>query len=326
VRSHQATSTRTATATWSVSNSDTKAVDILLGQANGLFTAGGSYAAGPSHGMLAVGDFNGDRAKDVAVANFVQPGTVTVLLGNGDGSLQPPVNYRAGRFPYGVTAGDFNDDGRADIAVANFYSKSVSVFLGKGDGSFNPKKDYAAGSFPHAVAVGDFDRDGKPDLVVANTTAFTASVLRGNGDGSFGAPQSYFACADPWSLRVADFNNDLFPDVVVANAVTPGAATILLNDGNWPPAPAPGARFPDSPWPASPLVGLEQQRPALVTPAPASTFLESSPAARTEEPTATAGDSEALSYDRPLPRHQAPIALSEWLADLIVEAQPVSPL
>ncbi len=43
---------------------------------------------------VAVGDFNGDRVEDLAVANFLS-GNVTVLLGNGDASFQGAENFGA---------------------------------------------------------------------------------------------------------------------------------------------------------------------------------------------------------------------------------------
>ena len=90
------------------------------------------------------GDFNGDGALDVAVADT--NGGMSVLLGNGNGTFQPAVNYAAGSDPIAVTVGDFNGDGKADLAVANDQGGSVSVLLGNGNGTFQAAVNYAAGS------------------------------------------------------------------------------------------------------------------------------------------------------------------------------------
>src|ERR1035438_9135914 len=53
------------------------------------------FDAGAGPKSVAVGDFNGDRKLDLALANGGS-GTVSVLLGNGDGTFRAAVNYRVG--------------------------------------------------------------------------------------------------------------------------------------------------------------------------------------------------------------------------------------
>ena len=67
---------------------------------------------------VAVGDFNGDGALDLVVANRFS-NNVSVLLGNGDGTFRTAVNYAAGSSPLSVAVGDFNGDGVLDLVVAN---------------------------------------------------------------------------------------------------------------------------------------------------------------------------------------------------------------
>src|SRR5688572_239886 len=75
-----------------------QAVDVLIGNGDGTFRPGGSYAvAGSAVRSVAVGDFNGDRKPDLAVADG-PANTVSVLRGNGDGSFQSPVSYPTGRY------------------------------------------------------------------------------------------------------------------------------------------------------------------------------------------------------------------------------------
>ncbi len=75
-----------------------------------------------------MGDFNGDGALDLVVANFGS-GNVSVLLGNGDGTFRAAVDYGAGSGPRSVAVGDFNGDGKVDLAVANGGSNNVSVLI-----------------------------------------------------------------------------------------------------------------------------------------------------------------------------------------------------
>ena len=59
------------------------------------FIARRDFGAGNRPYSVAVGDFNGDGAQDLAVANYFS-NNVSVLLGNGDGTFQAGVNFGAG--------------------------------------------------------------------------------------------------------------------------------------------------------------------------------------------------------------------------------------
>lgn len=64
-------------------NTGSSDVSVLLGTGDGAFAPapGSPFPAGAEPYGLAVGDLNGDRKDDLAVANF--SGTVSVLLNNG---------------------------------------------------------------------------------------------------------------------------------------------------------------------------------------------------------------------------------------------------
>jgi hypothetical protein len=197
-------------------------VRVLLGNGDGSFRPAVSYAAGGGPVSVAVGDFNGDDAPDLAVADAGDlqgnGAGVSVLLGNGDGSFQAARTFAAGLGPRSVAVGDFNGDGHLDLAVANYSGSNVSVLLGSGDGSFRPGVSYATGSRPVSVAVGDFNGDGHLDLAVANYSGDSVSVLLGSGDGTFQASPSYFAGTQPRSVAVGDFTGAGIPDLAVADA------------------------------------------------------------------------------------------------------------
>jgi hypothetical protein len=95
--------------------------------------------------LIAMGDFNGDGVKDLALVNGAD-NTVSILLGKSDGTFAPLVTYATGVGPLAVVAGDFNGDGNLDLAVTNAECSnyhgivtcsvnSVSILLGNGDGT-----------------------------------------------------------------------------------------------------------------------------------------------------------------------------------------------
>ncbi len=171
-----------------VANGGTQdSVSILLGNGDGTFQAPGVYASGGSSAAtIAVGDFNGDGAPDLAVANGCanynnlvcsSSGAVGVLLGNGDGTFQPAASYGSGGNQANwVTVADFDGDGQLDLAVSNLGSTSggsnagvLSLLAGNGDGTFQPASTYGTGgNYGASVTTKDFNGDGQPDLAVVN--------------------------------------------------------------------------------------------------------------------------------------------------------------
>jgi len=137
-----------------------------------------NYAVGSDPLSVAVGDFNADGRRDLAVANL-SSNSVSILLGTGPGrpSFGAPVNYAVGTAPSSVAIGFFNADFRPDLAVANVNSGNVSILLSNANGTFQPAVNYVAGTGPQSVAVGDFNADGRPDLAVANQASNNVSVL-----------------------------------------------------------------------------------------------------------------------------------------------------
>ena len=78
---------------------------------------------------VVVGDFNGDKIPDVAVAN-AGSNTVSILVGNGDGTFRPAQNFFiTGSAPRSIVVGDFDGDDRPDLAVANATSENVSILM-----------------------------------------------------------------------------------------------------------------------------------------------------------------------------------------------------
>jgi hypothetical protein len=219
-------------------------VGILLGRGDGTFLPYVDYTTHTASFSVVTGDFNGDGAPDLAVANQGS-NDVSVLLGNGDGTFQPAVNYAVGPDPWGMALGDFNGDGRADLAVANDNGNtgqgSLSILLGNGDGTFQDAIGVPTDTYPTELAVADFDGDGKEDIAVdtagpATNYNATVDVLLGNGDGSF-QPFAEFAIPGQGSFPVTfgiaagDLNGDGRPDIVVSDDTNGGAIVFLNTSG-----------------------------------------------------------------------------------------------
>src|SRR5262249_36996592 len=95
-------------------------VSVLLGLGNGDFQPPKTFTAGGGSAVsVAVGDYNGDGKKDLAVANHLNAGTVSIMRGTGTGRYRAPQVFAAGANPNAVAAGDFDADGRLDLAVTN---------------------------------------------------------------------------------------------------------------------------------------------------------------------------------------------------------------
>ncbi len=190
-------------------------LSVLLGNGDGTFSPAKTTPL--TTDVIALGDFNGDGALDLATPSTNN--SLSILLGNGDGTFSPVTASPAtGNAPGDIVAGDFNGDGKLDLAVSNSNGSTLTVLLGNGDGTFTPTASSpATGMFPFTLLVGDFNGDGKADLfVLANQGV--VSVLLGNGDGTFTSTNASLVEIDaPQSLAAGDFNGDGRTDVAAVD-------------------------------------------------------------------------------------------------------------
>ncbi|HEV2396701.1 MAG TPA: FG-GAP-like repeat-containing protein, partial [Candidatus Sulfotelmatobacter sp.] len=165
-------------------SSDT--VQILLGNGDGTFTLGASYAIGPVSQSIVAADLRKNGKTDLAVA-ALEGGAIAVLLGNGDGTFEQPVLYGI-LDPMAVAVGDMNGDGISDLVAirADASNGLVYIFPGSGYGTFrSPEIFYPVGQFPRDLALADFNGDHQLDVTVADQSGYKEYVLLNTGHVSF---------------------------------------------------------------------------------------------------------------------------------------------
>jgi hypothetical protein len=143
--------------------------------------------AGQQPGWTTIGDFDGDGALDVAIAN---PGArrASVLFGDGRGGVRTAEIAPAGRSPNSIASGDFDGDGDLDVAGINALEGSISIFENQ-NGTLAPGRVVANVDTADALRAADLDGDGKLDLAYlqAPNNVCTLVALYGDGHGGFAA-------------------------------------------------------------------------------------------------------------------------------------------
>jgi FG-GAP-like repeat len=200
-------------------------VSVLLGTSTGTFGTTTDFpVAGDTPTSLAVGDFNGDGRRDLAIAGG-GGNRVSILLGAGDGTFGEATHFATGPFPSSVAVGDFNGDGNQDLVTADEEGDGASVLLGTGAGTFGAAVTYPSGDGPESVTVGDFNGDRRQDLASANHLSNDVVVRLGSGTGTFGGSYRLAVGSRPTALTAGDVNGDLVDDLAVANG---GAGTVSI--------------------------------------------------------------------------------------------------
>ncbi len=159
--------------------------DILLGNGDGTFTPGDSYAIGSDPQSVAVADFNGDHILDLAIAD-AESGDIDILLGNGDGTFRQGPVISGLAFPGAIQKGDFNGDGKVDLVfLTGVHSTVLNVLLGNGDGTFRPAMTFPLPGESAAIAIADFNGDHRNDIAVADYLGNAVLTLLNTGVLSF---------------------------------------------------------------------------------------------------------------------------------------------
>ena len=194
-----------------------------------------SYRVGTGPEAIAVGDFDRDGVRDLAVANFADDPGLSILRGERDGSFRRAGGYEVNGNPAAVAVGRFGGGKDQDLAVAT--NGAVSVLIGKRRTKFRQAKFYGSypGSQARGIATADFDDDGLADLAVSNDeNGGQVSVLFGLGAGTFGAQQDFSTGDGMGEVATAKLNADDIPDVVTGGPVATDEVSVLLGKATSP--------------------------------------------------------------------------------------------
>ena len=208
---------------------------IFLGNGDGTFTTGASYAVAVQPLYVSTASFRHNGIQDLIVGD-TGSSNVFVMLGNGDGTFQTAVPYATTGRPLAVGFGSFTRDGKIDIiTLAELGCNCVEVLPGNGDGTFGSAVvtpvPYSITGFQ--LVTGDFNGDGKLDVAVPGQfgTANQVDILLGSGDGSFRPNGFYPVSVDPLSVAAGRFNADDRIDLAVGNLLS-NSVSILLGNGD----------------------------------------------------------------------------------------------
>ncbi|HXF06083.1 MAG TPA: FG-GAP-like repeat-containing protein [Blastocatellia bacterium] len=189
---------------------------------------------------IAVGDFNGRGALDLAVSNFID--RVTVFFGENSLAVNSALTItgpEGSQFGVSLASGDFNSDGKTDLAIGALIVEieDFPFFVGKvfvefGGSTFNAQPDLQLmdpaqgddlGLFGFSLAVGDVNGDGLTDLIVGAPERSAVVIFSGvRGSTRFGTNtlslQSPPDAPDFGTMvAVGDVNGDGTGDIIASS-------------------------------------------------------------------------------------------------------------
>ena len=231
-----------------------RTITVMLGNGNGTFQAAREIEVGSGTAAIAVGDFNRDGMKDLALAS--SSSRVHILVGAGDGTFtQQTLTFVAegniGMDNTDIDMADLNGDSMDDLVVAMSLNGSKTVILiGNGNGAFQAPQFIQEPDIriPQYQAVADYNGDGRLDLAMSLGFGLNGlmEIRNGNGDGTFG-PLVLYLVPGPLSsigglkIHAADFNGDGKPDLSLTwGGASSGLAALRNTTGTAPP-PTPSA-------------------------------------------------------------------------------------
>ena len=216
-----------------VPNYGTGNVGVLPGLAGGGFGTVVLYSVTQSIQGIALGDYNGDNRRDVAVS---VGSSVYVLLGQANGTLGAAATYTTGASAgtgSGLATGDVNSDGYLDLVVSTT-GNGVAVLPRQAGGTFGTATTYGSGTSNafRDIALADVNSDGRLDIVT-NYLSTGITVFLGQA-GGFSTPTTYATngtVSDPYyGVAVSDLNADGRLDLLAANT-NASTVAVLLGQG-----------------------------------------------------------------------------------------------
>lgn len=195
------------------------------------FSATTDAYAGQSPVDSAFGDFDGDGAFDLAIAN-TDAGRVSVVFGDGRGGLENARFARTGRTPHSLAAGDLDGDGFSEVLVLDAVDGTLSIAKNT-RGVLEHGQRKALAKSADALRVADLDGDGKLEaaFVVRREEDAVLTVLFGDQGELFerAAFPPVPLGAKPGDLLLQDFDSDGRVDALATDPQT--NKLFLLHNG-----------------------------------------------------------------------------------------------
>jgi FG-GAP-like repeat len=232
----------------------TDLISVMIGDGDGTFQPSREIPVGRGMSEIAVGDYNRDGFKDLAIGGT--QGQVYRLDGVGDGTFVQRPTLIALVDPSfipvtDIDVADFNGDSIQDLVAAIPHNGSRTVILiGNGDGTFRTPLVLTSPhlNLPQQQAVADYNGDGFQDLALSlgDGSFGLLQIRNGNGDGTF-QPAVHLLQPPPTSslgsifIDSANLNGDTKPDIILnIGGAFPSFAVLLNSTGDAPP-PIPAA-------------------------------------------------------------------------------------
>lgn len=231
-----------------------RTISVMLGNGDGTFRPTQEVDVGTGISEIAVGDFNRDGLKDLAISG--DSSRLYLLHGVGDGTFVQQPTRTLTPDTFGVDAtdvdiADFNGDAIQDLVVAIALNGSrTAVLLGTATGTFgNPLILTDPGlHVPQYIAVADYNLDGFQDLALAlaNGNSGLFQIRNGNGNGTFQAPVNQQIPPNGSSIGgvailTALLGSDIKPDLALAWGGASTGMAVLRNTTGTTPPPTPSA-------------------------------------------------------------------------------------
>src|SRR5919106_255730 len=232
----------------------TDLISVMIGNGDGTFQPSREIPVGRGMSEIAVGDYNRDGFKDLAIGGT--QGQVYRLDGVGDGTFvqQPTLIAVVDQSFIPVTdidVADFNGDSIQDLVAAVPHNGSrTAILIGNGDGTFRAPLVLTDPGLriPQQQSVADYNGDAFQDLALSlgDGNNGVMQIRNGNGDGTFQAPVQYLVPPPTSSLGgifivSANFNSDAKPDIVLNIGGAFPSLAVLLNSTGAAPPPTPSA-------------------------------------------------------------------------------------
>jgi hypothetical protein len=229
-------------------------ISVMLGNGNGTFQPSREIQVGKGMAEIAVGDYNRDGFKDLALAGI--QGQVYRLYGVGDGTfVQQPTLIAVVDTSFipvtDIDVADFNGDSIQDLVAAVPHNGSrTAILIGNADGTFRTPLVLTDPGLriPQQQAVADYNGDGFQDLALSlgDGNQGVMQIRNGNGDGTFQAPVQYLVPPPTSSvggiaILAANLNGDTKPDIALNIGGAFPSFAVLLNSTGAAPPPIPAA-------------------------------------------------------------------------------------